>query len=135
MERRSLNETVAARVAAAMVTAGVTIDTLSEATGIRAATLRDHLDNKSEFTFGELADVGGFFGFSVSSFIWEEEHVDETKVYTRQEFADKYRLGLSTVKALLKSGELAHKRVGAKVLIPAVEAQRWFDALPDQRAS
>lgn len=69
MERRSLNAIAATAVQTTMAAEDVSTSTLSEATGIDEATLRDRLDNKSDFTFGELTDVGGFFRLPASSFL------------------------------------------------------------------
>jgi hypothetical protein len=71
MERRTPAEKTTAAVAAVMETHDVTAETLSEATDIRFSTLREHLDNKSPFTLGELMDVGGFFRTPVSHFLEE----------------------------------------------------------------
>lgn len=69
MERRTPATTVAEAVADTMSTHHVSEATLSQATDIEPATLRERLSNASEFTFGELADVGGFFRLPISHFL------------------------------------------------------------------
>lgn len=69
MDRRTPATTVAEAVADTMTTRHVSEATLSQATGIEPVTLREHLSNVSEFTFGELTDVGGFFRLPVSHFL------------------------------------------------------------------
>lgn len=69
MERRTTATTVAEAVTETMTARQVSVATLSQATGIEPAALREHLSNESEFTFGELADVGGFFHLPISHFL------------------------------------------------------------------
>lgn len=69
MERRTAATIVAEAVNKTMTSRHVSTATLSKATGIDPLALRDHLSYKSEFTFGQLVDVGGFFNLPVSHFI------------------------------------------------------------------
>lgn len=68
MQRRTDSETVAQSVTDVMAARDVSPSTLSQATGIPVSTLRERLDNQSDFTWGELLDVGGFFALSPSAF-------------------------------------------------------------------
>jgi hypothetical protein len=56
------------------------------------------------------------------------------QAYSRIEFADAYGISLSSVKNLIKAGDLVPVRSGAKILIPATEAERWFKSLSTERA-
>lgn len=69
MERRTQAAKVAEAVTQTMTSRRVSVATLSQATGIESVTLREHLSNQSEFTFGELADVGGFFHLPLAHFL------------------------------------------------------------------
>lgn len=69
MERRTPAAVVAEAVTETMTSRQISVATLSKATGIEPVTLREHLSNESEFTFGELTDVGGFFHLPISHFL------------------------------------------------------------------
>jgi excisionase family DNA binding protein len=49
---------------------------------------------------------------------------------TIKEFCDQYSVGITTAYELLKSGELAAKKIGNKTVIPTAEADRWLKSLP-----
>jgi hypothetical protein len=60
MDRRSAAAPTTT-VAAALKASAVTVDSLSQATDIPRATLRERLANEATFTWDELGRVGGFF--------------------------------------------------------------------------
>lgn len=59
MDRREA--AIAANIKGAMLTNGVSLDTLSLATDIPAAELDDLLSGKRSFLVQQLSNVGGFF--------------------------------------------------------------------------
>lgn len=59
MERAQVTGTVATRIAAAMQQRGVDISTLADAADIGEPVLRERLLGESDFTWPELAHVGG----------------------------------------------------------------------------
>jgi hypothetical protein len=69
MERRTPAELVASNVAKAITDAGTTADIVAQAADIPSATLQDRLAGRSEFTYGELSDVGGFLRLPTEAFL------------------------------------------------------------------
>lgn len=69
MTRRTLTETVAANITAAMKTSGVSVEHLSEATDIHLPELEKRLDAKAAFSVPELVRVGGFFRIRTSDLL------------------------------------------------------------------
>lgn len=59
---------VARRVLAKIDAEGVSIESVSQATDIEVDTLKNRLDCESEFTWGELLNIGGFFRVTPSFF-------------------------------------------------------------------
>jgi excisionase family DNA binding protein len=51
-------------------------------------------------------------------------------VYTIEEFAKAYKLGISHVYALARSGQLTVTKIGRRSVISVAEAERWFKGLP-----
>lgn len=68
MERRTPAATVAFNVTAAINAAGTNAASVAQAADIPSATLKDRLAGRSEFTFGELSDVGGFLRLPTEAF-------------------------------------------------------------------
>ncbi|WP_181420127.1 hypothetical protein [Curtobacterium sp. MCPF17_003] len=61
MERATVTDTVAKRITAVMQERGVDISTLAHAADIGEPVLRERLLGESDFTWPELATVGGVF--------------------------------------------------------------------------
>lgn len=52
-------------------------------------------------------------------------------VLTIAEFMATYRIGLTKTYQLLRSGTLRARKSGSQTLIPAAEAERWLNSLPE----
>jgi hypothetical protein len=61
MEQRRTPTGVARNVIVAASTQGTTLNTLAEATDMDGSDLRERLDESSDFTWDELAHLGGLF--------------------------------------------------------------------------
>jgi transcriptional regulator with XRE-family HTH domain len=68
MDRRTPEAVVAANVENARQERGISASTLADAAGIPSPTLSDRLSGASEFTWGELEDVGGVLSVSPVEF-------------------------------------------------------------------
>jgi hypothetical protein len=58
----------------------------------------------------------------------------ERVAFTKKEFCARYRICLTSVWYETKAGRLRPVKIGAKVLIPVAEAERWFAARTGQEA-
>lgn len=55
--------------------------------------------------------------------------------YTVSEFLGAFGLGRTKFYELVNTGEIKTRKVGAKTLVLAVDAQAWLDSLPENRPS
>lgn len=69
MERATEPDTVADRIAAAMRERGVDVSTLADAADIGEPVLRERLQGESDFTWPELATVGGVLRIHPAQFM------------------------------------------------------------------
>lgn len=59
--------------------------------------------------------------------------VRQPTVLTVREAASEVRLSVDSIKAAIRSNDLAAKYYGAKALVKFDELMRWFDSLPDEK--
>lgn len=71
MDRRSLTQMVARNVSSAAAAAGVTPETLAQATDIQLPVMNDRLAAVTPFTIPELLSVGGFLRIPMDLFLEE----------------------------------------------------------------
>jgi hypothetical protein len=69
MERAQVTDTAATRIAAVMQERGVDVSTLAHAADIGEPVLRERLLGESDFTWPELAHVGGVFRINPAHFM------------------------------------------------------------------